>query len=275
MMMTRHWLIGVSLVAHVGVAVGLFVTGIWRLERLDHEHRAAIGLAVLAPPPPPPPEGGPAAAAPPQVTPKAKRRIVRDTQPVRPQPDATPELALASTATGSGQGAGSGQGTGFEGGDPDGIEGGVTCDLVAGPCAGQRTTCGDGVREWDEACDDGNRRAGDGCSASCAVEAAKPAVVAPVVLQGLRVHGDTQIHPPDVVKTTMLRDGRTRSVGVLKVCIQANGQISSVAIASSTKYPAFDARLVEATRAWRYRPYTVDGTPMPVCGMVTFVYSIR
>ena len=25
----------------------------------------------------------------------------------------------------------------------------------------------------------------------------------------------------------------------------------------------------------RYKPYTVNGTPMPVCGVVTFVYTIR
>ncbi len=31
-------------------------------------------------------------------------------------------------------------------------------------------TCGDGVITWDEACDDGNTAAGDGCSATCAVE---------------------------------------------------------------------------------------------------------
>ena len=48
-----------------------------------------------------------------------------------------------------------------------------------------------------------------------------------------------------------------------------------VSVASSTRYEAYDARLVTAARAWRYRPYTVNGTPMPVCGMVTFVYTIR
>lgn len=33
-----------------------------------------------------------------------------------------------------------------------------------------QATCGDGVREGDEACDDGDRRNGDGCSARCSLE---------------------------------------------------------------------------------------------------------
>ena len=34
-------------------------------------------------------------------------------------------------------------------------------------CAVTNDTCGDGVRDADERCDDGNRLDGDGCSASC------------------------------------------------------------------------------------------------------------
>jgi len=52
----------------------------------------------------------------------------------------------------------------------------AACD--GGQCV--RATCGDGRREGAEACDDGNARDGDGCSAACAVEAdfrcAEPAV---------------------------------------------------------------------------------------------------
>jgi TonB family protein len=96
-----------------------------------------------------------------------------------------------------------------------------------------------------------------------------------MVLQGMRISGETQIQAPDTVKTMMMRDGKDRTVGALKLCIATDGGIKSVAIASSTKYEAYDAKLVATARSWRYKPYTVNGTPMPVCGVVTFVYTIR
>ena len=48
--------------------------------------------------------------------------------------------------------------------DGDGI--GDACD---------RETCGNGVQEYDESCDDGNQTAGDGCSDLCVIEGATPA----------------------------------------------------------------------------------------------------
>ncbi len=146
-------------------------------------------------------------------------------------------------------------------------------DGTSGVGSGQ-AMCGNGSTESGETCDDGNTTAGDGCSAACKVEV-KTLFVPPTVLQGLRISGETQVHAPDTVKTTMLRDGRDRSVGVLKLCIATDGGISSVSVAATTKYEAYDAKLVSAVRSWRYKPYTVNGSPMPVCGMVTFVYTIR
>ena len=43
-----------------------------------------------------------------------------------------------------------------------------------GQAADAGATCGNGVREEGEACDDGNTKSGDGCSATCAVEAPAP-----------------------------------------------------------------------------------------------------
>ena len=51
--------------------------------------------------------------------------------------------------------------------------------------------------------------------------------------------------------------------------------MSTVAVVGSTRYSEYDARLVTAARGWRYRPYTLDGRPVAVCGMVTFVYTIH
>jgi cysteine-rich repeat protein len=45
---------------------------------------------------------------------------------------------------------------------------GLQCGLSTRTCA--TPVCGDGINTVNEACDDGNRLAGDGCDASCAVE---------------------------------------------------------------------------------------------------------
>jgi len=271
--MTRRWLITISLLAHVGLGIGLFVTGVWRLERLDHQHKASLSLGVMLPPGAEP-EGGAAAAAPEKLA-KKKKRVVKDAQPVPRQPEA-PQVAQTSTTVGElGDGTGKNTGTGH----PDGIPGGETCDdpmgCPDGTSGGRHDpACGNGATETGETCDDGNLTPGDGCSATCKVEI-KQIFVPPTVLQGLRTSGETQVHAPDTVKTMMLRDGRERTAGTLKLCIAVDGGISSVSVAASTRYEAYDARLVAAARAWRYRPYTVNGRPVPVCGMVTFVYTIR
>ena len=54
------------------------------------------------------------------------------------------------------------------------IEGETLPDLVAGQIGTASgvpwVVCGDGVRQADEACDDGNAAAGDGCDAACGIE---------------------------------------------------------------------------------------------------------
>lgn len=271
--MNRRWLITVSLLAHAGLGIGLVVAGVWRIERLDHPYKASLALGVMIPPGADP-EGGSSKAAPEKLE-KKKKRVVKDAQPV-PKEVKAPQIAAAATTGELGDGAGKGSSTG----DTDGPPGGETCDDAMGCTDGTRGTgggapmCGNGSTESGETCDDGNTRAGDGCSTACKVEV-KTLMVPPTVLQGLRVSGETQVHAPDTVKTMMLRDGRERSVGTLKLCIAADGGISTVSVVGSTKYEAYDAKLVAAARAWRYKPYTVNGTPMPVCGMVTFVYTIR
>lgn len=273
--MNRRWLITISLLAHAGLGVGLFVSGVWRIERLDQPRSNFVLGAPLWQGAPP--EGGESAKAPEKLAEKEKekkKRVVKDVQPQPKQPE-VPQLAAAQTVGDTGDGAGKGSGSG----DSDGPPGGERCEDPMGCTDGTSggrgdPVCGNNATEPGETCDDGNVSAGDGCSATCKVEV-KTIFVPPTVLQGLRIAGETQVHAPDTVKTMMLRDGRERTVGTLKLCIATDGGISSVSIAASTKYDAYDARLVAAARAWRYKPYTVNGTPMPVCGMVTFVYTIR
>ena len=61
---------------------------------------------------------------------------------------------------------------------------------------------------------------------------------------------------------------------MFQICISEQGAVSSAKQLSSTRYADFDARLRDAMLRWRYRPYTVDGRPIPVCGVVTFIYVL-
>ena len=271
--MNRRWLITISLLAHAGLGVGLFAAGVWRIERLDRpKYNLVLGVSL---PTGGEPEGGSSAAAPAKREEKKKKRVVKDAQPMAKLLD-VPEVAVNAAKDGEGEGSGKGSATG----DTDGPPGGEQCDDPMGCTDGTRgghgdpPVCGNGATEAGETCDDGNLAANDGCSASCKVEV-KTLFIPPTVLQGLRISGQTQVHAPDTVKTTMLRDGKERTAGTLKLCIATDGRISSVSVAVSTKYDAYDAKLVGAAREWRYKPYTVNGTPVPVCGMVTFVYTIR
>ncbi len=274
--MNRRWLITFSVLAHAGLGVGLFVAGVWRIERLDQPRfQYVLGVPL---PQGGEPEGGASAAAPEKREEKKKKdkKIVKDAQPV-PKPLEVAELTTKAGEVGDGEGAGKGSGVG----DTDGPPGGESCDDPLGCGSGTSGTstpvdpvCGNSVKEAGETCDDGNATAGDGCSAVCRTEI-KTINVPPMVLQGMRISGETQIQAPDTVKTMMMRDGRDRTVGALKLCIATDGGIKSVSVASSTKYEAYDAKLVATARSWRYKPYTVNGTPMPVCGVVTFVYTIR
>lgn len=264
--MNRRWLIPMSLVAHLGLGIFLFATGVWRIEKLDGG-RADLALAVMMPPAAP--EGGPAPGEKPKdpVKKPVKKKVEQIVQPEKIDPELAKTPAAPSSTPGNGEGSGAGAGSGSGSASGSSTSG---CD----DCIGEGEldpVCGNAKVEDGEQCDDGNLRAGDGCSAKCKKEAA---LVPPTVLAGLR-HGDTQVYPPDTVKTLMMREGKDRVTGTIKVCIAADGGISSVSLVGSTKYPEYDARLVSAARGWRYDPYRVNDTPMPVCSTVTFIYNIK
>jgi TonB family protein len=262
--MSRRWLIVVSLVAHAAVAAGVFISGVWRIERLHADPRVIHDLHT--PTSPPAPSGGPVAATTAPVTPKPptqKPPVIVQPPVTPPKPgDSAPSPSRGET-TGAGAGSGAQTSTGV-----------CVENCVEAPPADP--VCGNGAREGGEQCDDGNARDGDGCSASCQIEPKpqKAWVIAPNVLQGLRISGETAIHPSSATQALMLRDGATDVTAALKVCVATDGR-TSASIAASTKYADYDAKLLAAAREWQYRPYTLNGVPVPACSMVTFHYRIR
>jgi OOP family OmpA-OmpF porin len=103
---------------------------------------------------------------------------------------------------------------------------------------------------------------------------APPQNVAPNALDANRISGEKNIVPDDVTKTEISRSGKDKLIGSYKLCITADGNISSVVQLKSTGFPAYDSKIQSTIRGeWRYRPFTVNGKPTPVCTAVTFIYS--
>lgn len=235
-----------SILIHAGLGVGVFVSQVWSIERLDGAARPNSGFAVLMPPLPAPSGGTPKL---PEVTieKKQKKIVTEVVQPtVRDDTPATP--AVVPTQSGSGDGLGSGSGPGSAG--------------DTGHCL---VDCGPG---------DGSGSAAPRAKPEPPAEV-KDTFVPPNVLTMMRLTGTTQIHPTEVTKQAMQRDGRPRTTGIAKVCVSEIGAVTHASMLQSTKYPDYDALLLAGIRSWTYKPYAAKGRNVKVCGTVTFVYGMK
>ena len=244
--MTRRWLIVFSLLGHLTLAFGLFVAGVWHIEQMPAGRHVTAALATMSPPAVA--GGAPLVARKVDVVKKPVHEIVQPAEKpeVAPTP-ATPTRASPDPGDGSGSGAGSGSGD-----DPTGSGGCTTPPCGSDPIPAMAPQ-----------------------PPPKPPAAVKPTFVPPVILEGLRISGQTQIHPPEGVTNQMLRDNHSRVTGGFRVCLGAGGDVTSVTMALSTKYPAYDALLADTVRTWRYKPYLVDNRPTAVCGNVTFIFAMH
>lgn len=239
----RPVLVTASIAAHAAAFVAVLVLAWWNVDKLPVESPPVRDIVVLPGSPPP----GAMAR-----TPELRARKVaraRPTETVQPEVRRDDEPVDEAPAGGGG-GAADGAGTG----PTDGTGTGVCTDPS---CLGTDPTA---------------------TAPPPVVEAPappKPVVIAPNVASGLRISGNDQIHAPDPVRTAMLRDGKTQTIGIVKVCLDTRGRVASAAMARSTGYAAYDRAILGAVRGWRYQPYRVDGEAVPACTVVNFVYRIR
>src|SRR5689334_12783553 len=105
-LMSRRWLVAVSIAAHLSIVIGLFVSGVWRLDRLEHGPLHAR-LDGWRPPPPPASSSGPVAAKLPDFVPKAPKTIAKGIH----QPQLHVEDKPIQPEIGSGEGSGAGSGS--------------------------------------------------------------------------------------------------------------------------------------------------------------------
>lgn len=247
-MSRRFWMVTISIAAHAALGAGVFISGVWKLERLDPERSSLAAIGVMMAPD----QGGsPAPAAPKVELAKQPTRIARDLTQITKTPPEPAKVADATPASGSGDdtGSGAGSGTGSGAGSGSGLGSG---SCLAPPC-----------------------QAAPPPVTPPPPVVAPPAIVPPTTLQALFISGDRQVHPSTATKQQMLRDDRPRVSATVKACIGEAGNVTSVVLLGSTKYPDYDARLVAAVRGWRYRPYQQGGKARAVCGPVTFLYTIK
>ena len=263
----RRWssvvLIG-SFGVHAAAALAVMVWSMWKIELLVPE-RMPVSIVWAGTDQPQVPEEAPEAKPEPTRT-KPPHRPVADAQPSKQPPvEAPPDDTGGGTTTEAPTTSG----------EPT-I--GTPCE---GPCDGAVTTlappppavCGDGQVAGAERCDDGNTADGDGCSRRCQLEPPRRREVQTV--ESLRVSGEARILPPASVQSQMQRGGSARVDALFRVCLDAAGKVTEVTQRKSTGFAEYDARLASGVRGWRYRPHSVDGVAVPVCGSVRFVYVQR
>jgi TonB family protein len=230
-----------SILVHTGLGVGVFASGVWEIERLDGAGRISSFAVIL--PPMPAPAGGTPNIAEVKIERKQKRVVKETVQLTKPDDTQTKTAEVPTTTIGDGSGSGSGSGSSTDTG---------TCVVDCGTGSGSAAPPAKPEPKQEE-----------------------ETFVPPNVLTMMRTSGSTQIHPTDVTKIAMQRDGRTKTTGVAKVCVSESGAVTHVSMLSSTKYPAYDARLIDGIRSWTYKPYAAKGRNVKVCGTVTFVYGMK
>jgi hypothetical protein len=244
----RIFLTGSGL-AHIGFAAFFVIAGMWKIEKLPIDRMVPTNLATFIPPGDSGGGAPPAAVA--QIV-KVKKQIVKArVQPVvmasKVETPTTDEAATDPNAT-------PGNGTGGDGHGLDRPTDGAGC--VSPPC---------GVGEPSAPVEKKD--------IVPPVVAPPTTMVAPSVVAGLRISGETQIAPSDIVANAIVRDGADRVIGTFKICLSSQGSVSSVRTLKSTGYPAYDADITQGMQTWRYRAYIIGGAAVPVCSVVTFAYS--
>lgn len=252
------WIVGVSGVLHGCAVAAVVLASMWHVDKLSVA-RDHVSVAI-APSIPPGDSGGGKRKTLPKATTPQKIKVKGDVQPVHVSHEETTTTTSTdettdTTATGNG---GGGDGKGHDlvtlgGGCPPGMEcsiGTATVDIKP-PDAPK--PCTDPSRAHDPDC--------------------APQEVD--IVEGLRISGETDIQPPDDVKSMMARDGQSKLHAKFRVCLDTDGNVTRTSQVRSTGYSTYDDELTAAMSTWRYKPYTAAGKPIAVCGAVIFNFTLR
>jgi len=212
------WPIIVSTAAHVAALTSIIVVSVvYVSERLPQvPAMMAFVAAPPPPPPPPPPAPRPEAASAARTAPAANRFAAPVEAPSRVEPETGIDRGLA-------------------GGVPGGVEGGITGGVIGGVVGGLPAdvpppppppSCGNGILEAGEQCDDHNNTNGDGCSASCQIQ-----TLTSVTVDTTPTSGVTTVHKgltQQYAATASYSDGWTQVVTASSTWATGSSTIATI-----------------------------------------------
>jgi len=241
-----------SALIHAAALGGVAVAAMWKIDKLDLA--SAADITFQAPLPPgesaPPPAARLAVAKATTKPPKVKPPV-----PVQPTVVKDPVQVTATGAATTDDPDAVNDGPGGDGNDPD-ADPLSTGRCLTPPCSGIETD-----REPPPVVE--------------RTEVKKPPIVPPNVAKGLRVSGNDQIFPPELVRVDMLHQGKDKVQATVQICVGADGTVDQVRLMKATGFASYDDKLVGEMRAWRYKPYLVDGRPSPMCTVAIVIYRMR
>jgi len=229
--------VALSVLVHVGAASALMIRSYWVIEKLTPPE-TEITFGMAPPPPPPPPAGS---SKPKTEKKKVTKKVVKDTV----QPDKDNKVADVEPDDSDSE----------EEGVEGGVEGGVAGGVVGGVLGGVEG----GVL-------------GGTLNAPPPPPPMAPKIVPQVALEQQRISGEKDIQPPNNVNVLIRRAGK-KVVATVKMCLNRSGNVKSLKLLRSTGHPAYDKKIKSKMRKWKYRPFKVNGKPVPVCTSVTFIYN--
>jgi TonB family protein len=249
----RRWqtaVIVVSAVVHAAAIGGVAVAAMWKIEKLDVSDNRDITFRVPAPQgASAPPPAARLAVQKAQVTPPK----IKPPVPVQPTIVKDPVTLTTGTTTNA---TGTTTGPGGNGNDPDADpQNPGTC--LNPPCV----PGGDGDPEPEPV-------------VKKDPEPEQTPIVPPNVGKGLRISGNEQIHPPEMVRVDMLHQGKSQLSATFQVCVGRDGHVDALRTLKSSGFADYDAKLLSEMRQWRYRPYLVNGKPSPMCTVSVFQYRM-
>lgn len=101
---------------------------------------------------------------------------------------------------------------------------------------------------------------------------AMPIVLGPASFESHRIRGTKNIVPDDVTKSEIAKRHITDASGMFRLCVDETGVTEAVTQLHSTGVPDYDRKIISRMHEWAYRPFEIEGHPVPVCTSVTFHY---
>jgi protein TonB len=195
----------------------------------------AVSLAGGAPPPPPPP---PPARHHASTTPNKTRPTEVRPKTELVQPTERPKETPKPSASDDQDSSDDDKEGGEEGGVEGGVKGGVVGGVVGAPPVNQG-----------------------------------PKMLPPQV-GGKQLLIDPNSDPYKVGLPPPLARGGMSFFAILRICVSTEGTVTDVKVLRGAD-PAIDPQIPTVLRRWRYRPYTLDGRPVPFCYMLRYEISAR